>query len=485
MTSRSRILLVTPNWRWDASPLPVDTLLVPITPPLEFGYMVTGLQDYADVAVADAYAGRMSEEDLSNRAAEFRPTAVVVTSAPSLLYWRCPPMTVTAPQRAIGAIRKASGAPVVLIGPHATATPEWALEQTGADWCYRGAFENELPKLLVENSYSASRYTASLTESTGQISVLAARDLPAGSFGWLDPDAGYEPHMWCVTEGERAASAGIRRGVTLETSRGCPWSCAYCAKGPVRDRFGRRPLDLVANELDQVVQVGADYVFFIDEIFNIPSPEYSQLLTLIRQSGVKFGFQGRPDLIDRRRASQLAAAGCVYAELGIDVVSDSVSAGIGRRQSLARARDGVEACQEYISVVRFNRLNVGTVDYRELLADAEEDWDYPADPAFPYPGAALGELVMAKYGYERFDWDFARRYSWWLRLEVALQRRMPELRDDDVRVLERAFLRLPDEVATTLVRALQPIVETPDVFHSLNKIIMRKGSGVRTRDTRS
>lgn len=485
MVRRSRILLLTPNWHWDKAPMPVDTLLVPIAPPLEFSYLFTELCRGADVHVIDAYASHLDEQQLGRLVAEIDPTAVVVTTTPTLLYWRCPPMSVEAPRRAISVVRQACSAAVTVIGPHGTSNPAWTLSHTGADWCYRGAFERELPGILLSGGYSASRHVASPHGQSGGICVLAAQDLPRASFDWIPVDASYTPHMWSITEAEAAIAAQCSRGVLLEASRGCPWACAYCAKAPVRDKFARRPLDDVEAELEQVTTMGADYVFFIDETFNIKSAEFDKLLELLRASALRFGFQGRPDLIDDRMASQLRDAGCVYVELGIDTVSDSLSSKIGRRQVLERTHKGLQACRDYIPLVRFNRLNLQTSDYREIFESGREDWDYPPDPAFPYPGAAIGEFIMRKYDRPVFDWDFARRYSWWLRIEVFLQRSVDTAESVNVRDLQKAFLELPDDIATVLATALGSEVRSPASFHELNKIVMQRGPGVRTRSTRS
>jgi anaerobic magnesium-protoporphyrin IX monomethyl ester cyclase len=485
MIRSARVLLLTPNWRWDETPLPVDTLIVPVAPPLEFAYLSAGLRPTADVRVVDAYASGLEAEQLGQLIADIDPTAVVVTTTPSLLYWRCPPMTLAAPQRAISIVRQACRAPVTIVGPHGTASPEWALQRTGADWSYRGAFERELPELLVSGDYGASDHIASADgRRLGRTSVLAARDLPPADFRWLDWDAEYPPHMWSVTHEESAVASQCQRGLLLEASRGCPWSCAYCAKAPVRDKFGRRPPEVVEAELDQASRLGADYVFFIDETFNITGPEFQHLLGLLRARNLRFGFQGRPDLITREIASQLSDAGCIYVELGIDTVSDTLSSGIGRRLALERALDGLQACRERIPLVRFNRLNLQTRDYLEMLGRAPEDWEYPPDPAFPYPGARLGDLVMQKYGYEAFDWDFARRYSWWLRIEVFLQRNVTAVSGQDMRNLQKVFLELPEDSAVALAAALQPAVQSPAEFQSLNKIVMRKGPDVRIRSAR-
>ena len=56
-------------------------------------------------------------------------------------------------------------------------------------------------------------------------------------------------------------------GAEMEASRGCPYRCTFCAKENFRDRYRRRPLATVLDELDGLIAAGAGYVYFIDEIF--------------------------------------------------------------------------------------------------------------------------------------------------------------------------------------------------------------------------
>ncbi len=61
-------------------------------------------------------------------------------------------------------------------------------------------------------------------------------------------------------------------GAEMETSRGCPYHCTFCAKDNFRDKYRRRPLAIVLEELDALIAQGVEYVYFIDEIF-LPNRE--------------------------------------------------------------------------------------------------------------------------------------------------------------------------------------------------------------------
>jgi hypothetical protein len=482
-TAQPRIVLVTPNWHWDSTPLPVETLIVPVTPPLEYSYLYGSLRSRAQIQVIDAYASQMTIEEFERALADSKPSALVVATAPTLLYWRCPPMSVDAARIAIEAIRRITSATITIIGPHGTATPEWALAHTLADWCFRGTPEQDLPIRLTTNDYQASPYMASSERSAVAISVSSNPSLASAHFDWIDFKLAYKPHMWRITDEELAVVSDVARGITMETSRGCPWSCTYCAKEPVRGRYNRRSIEAVRAELERAVKIGADYIYFIDEIFNIPDAGFAQLLELIRDYGIRFGFQGRADLVDEKMARQLASSGCIYAELGIDVISDSLSSRIGRRQELDRAQAGIDVASKHIPIVRFNRINLDTLDYREFFGVPEVSWAFPPGPALPYPGAVLGELVMQRYGYEGFDWDFALHYSWWLRLEVYLQRTQPEMKKADISALQAAFLGLPRTAARGLAVTLHDVMKTPEALRQINAFRQTSKVGIRPNHT--
>ena len=70
----------------------------------------------------------------------------------------------------------------------------------------------------------------------------------------------------------------------METSRGCPYHCTFCAKDNFRNLFRRRPVDVIAAELDGLVENGIEYVYFIDEIFLA----YRDVLETIRDRKIKF-----------------------------------------------------------------------------------------------------------------------------------------------------------------------------------------------------
>lgn len=463
---------LTPNWAWDTSPLSVDTLAPPVAPPLEWAYLAASAPEGL-LTVVDAYATGAGPAAAAAAALAHEPAVVVLSTAPSLLYWRCPPFSVRAPRVAAEALRAAGfDGDILLVGPHGTHSPRWALDAVGATTAWRGSCDVLLGALLADGSWQESEHVADRSRP-GTVRVDPAIDLPVARHD-IYPAADYRPHMWSVDDAEAAAAGGPVRGALVEASRGCPWSCFYCAKGPVRDRYVRRPAERVTAELERLVGRGFDYVFFIDETFNIAGEELDGVLAALRRLGLRFGFQGRPDLITPVTAAALAVAGCVYVELGVDLVDDGDSKAASRRQRRAVAEAGLRACRDSIPIVRYNRLNAETLDYRKLFPhQGGQDWAVPADPIYPYPGAPMAQPLMHMYNRASFDWEFAEQYSWWLRLEVAMQRR--GLRDPAiVGELKEAFLGL-SRPAAAYVAALSEDAKSWPGLHERNKAVSGVG----------
>jgi B12-binding domain/radical SAM domain protein of rhizo-twelve system len=181
-------------------------------------------------------------------------------------------------------------------------------------------------------------------------------------------------------------------GAEMETSRGCPYHCTFCAKNNFRNSFRRRPLHVIAEELDGLVSAGVDYVYFIDEIF-LP---FRDVLELIRRRGIRFGIQTRIDLWNEEMIHLLGAAGCVSIEAGVESITEAgrsrldkncrvSTADISHRLILAKQSAG-------IAFVQGNLLDSQDDDPLEIKAWREDllthgVWSNEPVPLFPYPGS--------------------------------------------------------------------------------------------------
>src|SRR3954454_10220402 len=102
-----RVALVTPAWNFEGS---IYFGCREPHLPLEFGYSRALLErEGHDVLLADGQLHDIDDEDLAETVAAFRPDAVVITTAPSYLFWRCAPPELRVPQHTLRAVRGAMG----------------------------------------------------------------------------------------------------------------------------------------------------------------------------------------------------------------------------------------------------------------------------------------------------------------------------------------------------------------------------------------
>ena len=182
----------------------------------------------------------------------------------------------------------------------------------------------------------------------------------------------------------------IGPGAEVEASRGCPYSCTFCAKVDFRDKYRRRELDILLDEVDGLIAQGARYFYFIDEIFLPQRP----LLEALVGRGIKFGVQTRIDLWKPDMLELLGESGCVSIEAGVESLTVE-----GREQLAKKCKMSTEELAErliyakrFVPFVQANLIKVPhddparVVDWREHLRQ-QGVWANDPVPLYPYPSS--------------------------------------------------------------------------------------------------
>ncbi len=122
-----------------------------------------------------------------------------------------------------------------------------------------------------------------------------------------------------------------------ETSRGCPYACAYCFSA--RDRLLReRPLEQVYDELDVFIGMQVRLVKLVDRTFNCRPQRaraiWQHLIDRHRQAPYRtqFHFELAGDLLDQESLDLLeqAPAGLFRFEIGVQSIHPAVLAAVNR-----------------------------------------------------------------------------------------------------------------------------------------------------------
>jgi B12-binding domain/radical SAM domain protein of rhizo-twelve system len=179
-------------------------------------------------------------------------------------------------------------------------------------------------------------------------------------------------------------------GAEMETSRGCPYHCTFCAKDNFRNSYRKRPLAVILEELDALISGGAEYVYFIDEIF---LPNQALLEALVDRS-IRFGVQTRVDLWSKPMLDLLGRAGCVSIEAGVESISEAGRNLLDKKSRLTTAEisDRLIHARQSVPFVQANLLDAqvdasGDVEAWRQHLIAHDVWANQPVPLFPYPGS--------------------------------------------------------------------------------------------------
>ena len=263
-----------------------------------------------EVLLLDAALDGLTEAGLADAVAAYHPAMTVVTTAPSYLFWRCAQPELRVPRAMLDAIGRRGGL-TVAVGPHGSSTPGPVLRKLGCDAVVLGECEEAVLALAQGGMPGSVPGTAILhlgvlrqsagPQSTG-FTTLPALHWPAA---WVQRHAHHHHRFDRQPQGP---------GAEVEASRGCPYSCTFCAKIDFRDKYRKRDLAPLLAEIDALVGQGVTYLYFIDEIF-LPRPD---LLEALISRPVQFGIQTRIDLWKPDLLDLLGRSGCVSIEAGVE-----------------------------------------------------------------------------------------------------------------------------------------------------------------------
>jgi radical SAM superfamily enzyme YgiQ (UPF0313 family) len=267
--------------------------------------------------------------------------------------------------RTVGKVRELTPAPIALGGVGFSVFAERIVAYCGADFGIRGDGEAAVMSLLGE--LRAQRRF----ERVPGLIWRADGDLRANAPAWPET-------LELPTDRESIDNAAYFRlggQAGIETKRGCPRQCIYCADPIAKGTAPRlRRPEEVADEVESLLDQGADVLHLCDSEFNIPADHAAAVCDELirRRLGERARWYTYMAVLpfDAELAGRMRRAGCV----GINFTSDSAAESMlrtyrqpHRRDDLARA---VRLCREHHIAVMLDLLLGGPGETPETLAES-------------------------------------------------------------------------------------------------------------------
>ncbi|MFL6303975.1 MAG: TIGR04295 family B12-binding domain-containing radical SAM protein [Candidatus Sulfotelmatobacter sp.] len=370
-----------------------------------------------DVLLIDAFMEDLTPDQVNQRLEAFDEDFLVMPTAPSYLFWRCPQPELRVPRQWIAALNRSSTK--VVIGPHGSVTPHATLMKTGADMVMRGEPDQTLAQLSdtpLEMIAGCCWHDDHGAFRLGQgLGVVDMKAIPA--IDYSDYPVERHSHRHHVFPGNGADH--LRLGAEVEFARGCPYSCSFCNKTLFRNKFRERTFSAVLAEIDQLIARGVDYIYFIDEIFGV-GKNVRALLEEIAKRPISIGFQTRIDLWNEETLELLRRAHCVSFECGIESITEEGREEMNKncRLSTDRISELLIYARTCIPWVQANLIKTPKDDPALVAAwqqrlKAHGVWVSEPVPMFPFPGSP--EYVQT-FGTAPDDQAWERAHSFYLNL---------------------------------------------------------------------
>jgi anaerobic magnesium-protoporphyrin IX monomethyl ester cyclase len=286
------------------------------------------------------------------------------------------------------AVYLAAGADAVALGEGEMALAEliglWTRGEDGAD---------DVAGLILPGP---GRLTT--TRPRGPIRDLDA--LPPPAWDLLDIQA-YR-RAWTSAHGEFSWN--------MASSRGCPYTCNWCAKPTFGRRYTvRSPADVVHELARLKAEVAPDHVWFADDIFGLDVDWAAALAQEIEAAGcrIPFSMQSRVNLMTDRMVEALARAGAREVWLGVESGSQKVLDAMDKGSTVDAARAATRTLKAHgVRACWFIQLGYPSENWEDILSTrdlirAEQPDEIGVSVAYPLPGTEFHSRVQAQLGRQR------------------------------------------------------------------------------------
>jgi len=403
-----KLSLVHPSWSGEFGPYASAASKVSTFPPLNLCLVaaIAERQGY-QVQLIDGHIEGLSHSEILGKLRLFEPDLVGMTS--------CTPFFHDVLSLA-AAIKDELRIPIMVGGTHASLCREEAFADS-IDYLFVGECELNAPEFFRELSHG-NRFP----DVRGVLMRREGKIVYHGDAQTLDNlDEAPLParHLLANDRYFLGTSGGRKLYTSVQMSRGCPFSCVFCANDLHGKRVRFRSPRLVGDELEWVVRkLGATHVFFVDDTLTLNREFILAVCDEIERRGLNFSFEGstRANLWDEELVRRLRQCGLVRISFGLETADPRVREIIKKNVPLESYVEANRLCNR-LGIETINSVIIGLPgDTRDgieqtirFLANARDLHHVTFNIAVPYPGTELHRMaVSGMHGLKLLDHDFSK-----------------------------------------------------------------------------
>ena len=138
--------------------------------------------------------------------------------------------------------------------------------------------------------------------------------------------------------------------VSINTMRGCPYTCRWCSHTVYGVSYRRRSPEKVCDEIEYIIaNYNPDMLWFVDDVFTVSHKWLFRLEQVFKERGIKIKFEciTRSDRMNEEVIKSLKALGCFRVWIGAESGSQRVLDLMDRRVKASNVRDMIKLAMKY------------------------------------------------------------------------------------------------------------------------------------------
>ena len=314
-----------------------------VYPPLGLEYLAASISDIADIRILDNRTKEINLKVIDKTIEAFQPEFVGISVNYSSQ------INIT---RKIARIAKKHGSQTIVGGWHPTLAPNETLEFESIDIVVRGEGEITIRELIQNRSpigISGLSY-----KQNGKLIQNPDREL-------MDLKTIHAPNRQFRTAAANASYSFFGFPVdSIETGRGCPFSCNFCAIHHFyRKTYRRRATQDIIKELQsKEIKKRSSFVFIVDDNFVVDRKSVVELCDAIIKTGIRKYFitQARVDTVVQYPEvfEKMVDAGFFYLFLGLESFSDHTLQTLNKQIKFKQIKSAIKILHDLGYIIQGN-----------------------------------------------------------------------------------------------------------------------------------
>jgi len=279
-----------------------------------------------EVHVIDCQAEGLNHVQCAERVKELAPDIVGLTAMT---------FTLVDVKLVVQEIRKRLKTTIVIGGPHTAIYPDECFEPKGLNADYVVVGEGEITLNELASDLEIGRPKGRIYRQVNFIQNLD--ELPFADYDAVDINNYY------------SVLAEDTPSVTLFTSRGCPFSCAYCDRPALGKGFRPQSAGRVVDEMQEMERRGAKEIFFYDDTFSVSMKRVQQICDEYKRRNlhIKWDIRTRVNVVNEELLKNMKEAGCERIHFGVETGNARVVKELQKGTSIEQVEKAFDICKKY------------------------------------------------------------------------------------------------------------------------------------------